>query len=131
MSLRKCPRCELNYILDDSPVCTVCYRDMKGDETRETMLEFCSACNENPSLPGKELCLFCQKEIENAAKAAEEGEEAYENPIDLGASEMEEIEVDTQDIPNSELGEIDRELSLDDVLAEEEMDDDEDSEFDE
>ena len=124
MSLRKCPRCELNYILDDSSLCTVCYREIKGSQPRDILLEFCSACNENPSLPGKDLCLFCQKELENAAKAAENGAETYENQVDLGASEMQEIEMDTEDIPNSELGEIDRELSLDDVLAEEERNDD-------
>lgn len=124
MPLQKCPRCELNYILDDATVCTVCYREMKGDPQRDTLLEFCSACNENPSLPGKDLCLFCQKELEKAAKTAEEGEENYESPIELDASEMQEIEMDTQDIPNSELGVIDRELSLDDILAEEESDDD-------
>ena len=131
MSLRKCPRCELNYVLDDSAVCSVCYRDMKGEEPRETILEFCSACNENPSLPGKDLCLFCLKEMEKADKAAEVDGEVYKDPIDLGASEMEEIEIDTKDIPNAELGEIDKELSLDDVLAEEQADDDPDLETDE
>lgn len=122
LPIRKCPRCELNYILDDSPFCSVCYRDMKGDQTRDT-LEFCSVCNENPSLPGKDLCLFCLKEMESAVNDTKESEGTFDNQIDLeGASEMEEIQMDTEDIPNAELGEIDRELSLDDVIAEEEMD---------
>lgn len=127
MSFKKCPRCELNYILDDAPVCSVCYRDMKGDQTRDVLFELCSVCNENPSLPGKDMCLFCLKELESAAEATKDEEGTFDNPLEMeGASEMEEIALDTDDIPNSELGVIDRELSLDDVLAEEEelLDDD-------
>ena len=30
MGLRKCPRCELNYIRDDEQLCNVCKRHMKG-----------------------------------------------------------------------------------------------------
>lgn len=125
MALKKCPRCELNYILDDAPYCPVCTREVKGDQTKDA-LETCSVCNENPALPGKDMCLFCLKEIEGAESAAK-AEEAKESPLDLDdASEMEEIGIDDDDdeIPDGELGEIDRELSLDDVLAEEGEDDD-------
>ena len=31
MGLRKCPRCELNYIRDDEQLCNVCKRHMKGE----------------------------------------------------------------------------------------------------
>lgn len=131
MALKKCPRCELNYILDDAPVCSVCYRDMKGDQTRDTPFELCSVCNENPSLPGKDMCLFCLKEIETSTELLKDEEATFENPLGMEeASEMEEIEMDTTDIPNAELGEIDRELSLDDILAEEEELDDETLETD-
>lgn len=30
MALRKCPRCELNYIKDDEKYCNVYRREMKG-----------------------------------------------------------------------------------------------------
>ena len=30
MALRKCPRCELNYIKDDEKYCNVCRREMKA-----------------------------------------------------------------------------------------------------
>ena len=127
MSLRKCSRCELNYILDDAAYCPVCMRELKGELACEDTLEMCSICNENPSLPGKDLCLFCLKELEEAEKAGKDTpkesplvlDEASELVLDE-ASEMEEIAIDEKnDIPDGELGEIDRELSLDDVLAEE------------
>ncbi len=128
MALRKCPRCELNYILDDAPYCPVCAREMKGDSVRESFYELCSVCNENPALPGKDLCLFCLKEMEKNAEPVG-SDEPFENPLEPEeVSEMEEIAVDEEDdIPGAELGEIDRELSLDDVLAKEALlEDDED-----
>ena len=33
MALRKCPRCELNYIKDDEKYCNVCRREMKGGDS--------------------------------------------------------------------------------------------------
>lgn len=132
MALRKCSRCELNYILDDAPLCPVCTRELKGEQGREDVLETCSVCNENPVLPGKDLCLFCLKEMEDAEKILKETE-PKENDLGLnGASEMEEIAIDDKDdIPDGELGEIDRELSLDDVLAEENAEDMDEGEEDE
>ncbi|MDR0897868.1 MAG: hypothetical protein LBN04_08430 [Oscillospiraceae bacterium] len=129
MPLQKCPRCELNYILDDNKYCTVCRREIKGDARRDSM-ELCSICRENPALPGKDLCLFCQKEID-AVKLDGDDEAAVEDPTALDeltdVSEMEEIELDTdRDIPDGERSMIGRELSLDDVLAEEESGEDED-----
>lgn len=131
MAITKCPRCELNYILDDAPYCPVCTREMKGEKAKEAQLEMCSICNENPAMPGKDMCLFCLKEMEGA-EAAEKAAEPSESPLSLDdASEMEEIGIDDEDdIPDGELGEIDRELSLDDVLAEEERDGDSDEEED-
>lgn len=128
MALKKCSRCELNYILDGAPYCPVCTREVKGDKGKDSMLEVCSVCKENPALPGKDMCMFCLKEMEGA-EAALQATEAKESQLDLDdASEMEEIGVDDKDadIPDGELGEIDRELSLDDVLAKEEADGDED-----
>lgn len=124
MALKKCPRCELNYILDDAPYCTVCTREMKGDQ-KDSTLEMCSICNENPVLPGKDMCLFCLKEMEGAQEASTEREPQESNLEPEDPSEIEEIGIDDEDdIPDGELGEIDRELSLDDVLAEESEDDD-------
>lgn len=132
MALKKCPRCELNYILDDAPYCPVCTREKKGEAAKDALLEVCSVCNENPALPGKDMCLFCLKEMEGAEAALKETE-PKEAGLDLeSTTEMEEIAIDDKDdIPDGELGEISRELSLDDVLAQEEsgdVDDEDDRE---
>lgn len=120
MAFTKCPRCELNYILDGAPYCPVCTREVKGEKAKDTMLETCSICNENPVLPGKDMCLFCLKEMEGAEDALKDTE-PKEGTLDMDStSELEEIAIDDKDdIPDGELGVISRELSLDDVLAEE------------
>ena len=58
MNLIKCPRCDLNYIREDEKYCKVCLREMKGEKQVDEM-ELCSVCNEEPCLPGKDVCLFC------------------------------------------------------------------------
>ncbi|MDR2504943.1 MAG: hypothetical protein LBD16_02430 [Oscillospiraceae bacterium] len=131
MALVKCPRCELNYILDGEKYCTVCRREIKGEPEREA-IDICPVCNENPVMHGRELCAMCLKEMGQTQEAIEDdGDEAAENAdVDAGSlSGMDEITLDTAgDIPRSELGEIDRELSLDEALAEEEQGDDEEEE---
>jgi len=137
MGLRKCPRCEINYILDDAAYCTVCRREMKGEREKQTF-ELCSVCNENPALPGKDLCLDCIKEMgrADAVVATSTDDQDIENmtdnlEVDEGVSTMDEIAVDDEEIPAPELGEIDRELSLDEALEEEEAGgDDEENEDD-
>ena len=59
----QCPRCELNYITTPGDkYCKVCMREMKGEGGQDDV-EMCSVCNENPALPGRDICLFCLKEI--------------------------------------------------------------------
>lgn len=132
MALKKCPRCELNYILDGGTVCTVCRRELKGEQERDPLLDLCSVCNENPALPGKDMCLFCLKEMGTPEPVEEKPEEPVEAALEMdGASTMEEIAIDVEnDIPDRELGEIDRELSLDEVLEDEEALDTDDQQED-
>ena len=62
MGFIKCPRCELNYIKEEEQYCSVCKREMKG-EVHEDPFELCSICNENPVMPGKDVCPMCYKEM--------------------------------------------------------------------
>ena len=103
----------------------MCTREMKG-ELKDDPYELCSVCNENPALPGKDMCLFCLKEmgkVSDETPDAEEGEEvAAGAELELeDVSMMDEITPDiATDIPDRELGEIDRELSLEETAEEEE-----------
>ena len=135
MQLVKCPRCDLNYIREDEKYCKVCLRELKGEKNTEEV-ELCSICNEEPALPGRDVCLFCLKEMNKSNSLPEEQEEENAEPVDTSSigdmdsvSGMDEIipEVeDDSDIPSQEFGEIENELSLEDVREDEERKADED-----
>lgn len=124
MGFVKCPRCELNYMPEGDRYCQVCMREMKGEEKSDPF-ELCSICNENPALPGKDACLFCLKEMGKTDKASKtvSDEEVEAAPLEMDSvSTMDEIDLDTdeEDIPERELGEIDREFSLEEEAEAEE-----------
>ena len=132
MALHKCPRCDLNYITETEKYCKVCLREMKGDAPKEE-IELCSVCNETPALPGRDVCVFCLKEMNNGGVHTDDGQDAEET-VDASSiggmdsvSTMDEIipEID-EDIPSQEFGEIENELSLESVREEEDQDEDED-----
>ena len=134
MNLVKCPRCDLNYIREDEKYCKVCLRELKGENSQDEV-ELCSICNEEPALPGKDICLFCLKEMNaNDDRDTEE----TESPVDessLGGidpvSAMDEIIPDIpEDIHDREYSEIENEMSLEE-LEEEEADEDDDLEDEE
>lgn len=61
MGLRKCPKCELNYIKDDEKLCAVCRRSAKlEDDSEEESL--CIECGEHPAMKGRDLCPECYRE---------------------------------------------------------------------
>ena len=124
MTLTKCPRCELNYITDGEKYCKVCRLEMKGEPVRDE-IEMCTMCGEHPAMPGKDVCLFCMKEMsgveedetENDGMTMPEDATIGIDPI----STMDEI------IPEPEGDET--EMSLE-ALGEEEEDDDDDMDDD-
>ncbi len=135
MRLIKCPRCELNYIAPEEGYCKVCKREMKGEKQQDE-IELCTICNEAPALPGKDVCLFCLKEMNAAADNRDESEPegTTVDEANLGidpVSGMDEIipEID-EDIPEREYDEIENDLSLEE-MGEDEAEEDEDEEDEE
>ena len=137
MNLIKCPRCDLNYITEDQKYCKVCLREMKG-ENRSDEVELCSICNEAPALPGKDVCFFCLKEMNKSNSAEDdtvEGESVDASNIgDMDSvSGMDEIIPDDGEevLEDKEYGELDHELSLEDVREDEERNANDDESEDE
>ena len=66
MALRKCPKCEVNYLRGTETICAVCRSQMKKhgleEEAEEEIL--CTNCGEKPAVKGKDLCEDCLKEQE-------------------------------------------------------------------
>ena len=129
MALTKCPRCELNYIQEGEGYCKICKREMKGESHREE-IEMCTVCNETPALPGKDVCLFCLKEMNANNDNRDDDGEGRVDEASLGidpVSSMDEIIPDIdEDIPEREYDEIENDLSLDALSEEEEAQNDED-----
>ena len=134
MNLIKCPRCDLNYIREDEKYCKVCLREMKGEKQSDEM-ELCSVCNEEPCLPGKDVCLFCLKEMNKSNNEEETEEEA--DPVSTNTiGDMDDVSGMDEIIPeveeeSSEYDEIEQEMSLEDVREDEERDADDDTEEEE
>ena len=97
MGLIKCPRCELNYMLDTEKFCSVCRREVRGESEQFDMVELCSECGENPVVPGQELCAYCLKELAQRASEPQDEEGVVTDASDIGidsVSTMDEIELD-------------------------------------
>ena len=139
MMFAKCPRCDLNYITANERYCKVCMREMKGDAAQDE-IEMCSVCSENPALPGRDICLFCLKEMSTQTAAASghddngDGEEQVNTRAltDLDdVSSMDEIPEVDNDIPAGEFEKMAGEISsLESMREEEDQDDDDEDEDD-
>lgn len=101
MGLVKCPRCELNYILDGGALCTICRREVRGESEHDDIAELCSECGENPAISGGELCMACLRERNpRASENEEEEDELEQEDLDLeddSVATMDEIAIDIDD----------------------------------
>ena len=133
MNLVKCPRCDLNYILDTEKLCKVCLREMKGNHAEDEM-EMCSVCNAAPAMPGHDVCLSCLKEMSNGGSdqdIEENPASVDESAISLNSmSNMDEIIPQINEDMDGEFGDIANELSLESVIEEEENQENQDEEDD-
>lgn len=128
MKFIMCPRCELNYIPETEKYCKICLRELKGEAPKDEV-ELCSVCNEAPALPGKDVCLFCLREMNNAVGRPVDTDDA-DPSVDADSlgdmesmSEMEEMLPEVDEENNEELGEMGKELSLEAVQEDEAMED--------
>ena len=121
MGFIKCPRCELNYMKDTDKYCAICLRELRGEEQVDE-IELCSVCGESPAMPGKDMCLFCLREL-NAQNNTLNGDEDNDEDTELDEDD-DDIELD------EEVDDIDDE-AMNDALSLDEMAEDEDDFIDE
>jgi len=130
MGLKKCPICELNYIRDDQKYCEVCARaqkNMKHLREQEELESLCIECGENPAVEGSDLCAECLREARRQEKLKSKESLSEEDVLGLDgldAMEVPLLDDEDDDIPPSEMEEIDMELGSSD-------DEDEDEDLDE
>ena len=127
MGLVKCPRCELNYMLDTEKICSVCRREVRGESEQFEMVELCPECGENPVAPGQELCAYCLKELAQRANDSQDEENVVTDAADIGidsVSTMDEIELDIDDGIDGESFDDDKDFFGDDEEDEDAEDED-------
>ena len=126
MTLSKCPRCELNYITDGEKFCKICRLEMKGEPVRDE-IEMCTMCGEHPAMPGKDVCLFCMKEMSGVVP--EEDNDGMSAPEDASIG-IDPISTMDEIIPDAE-NDADATMSLEALGEEEEEEEDmDDGDFD-
>ncbi|MBQ9307102.1 MAG: hypothetical protein IJ229_04170 [Clostridia bacterium] len=120
-----CPRCELNYMKDTDTYCDICTQELRGTAPRDEV-ELCSICNENPVLPGRDVCAACLHELQHSGKVTstddgDDGEVDADAISDIDTvGGMEDImPLDTDD---RDYGDIEHALSLESVREDEERD---------
>ena len=75
---KKCPRCELNYILLDEELCQVCKAELKlAPSEYEDDMELCTICGKNLITVDQVMCDDCAKR-RNLDDVVDEGEEVEE-----------------------------------------------------
>jgi len=99
----------------------------------------CSVCSENPVLPGRDICLFCLKEMSSQAASSSSHDDSSDGEEQVNTraltdlddvSSMDEIpEVDT-DIPAGEFEKMAGEISSLESMREEEAEDEDEDEDD-
>ena len=114
MSLRKCPKCELNYLKEGETLCNVCKRSAKHEEEPEEEL-LCIECGEHPALKGKELCAECYKEslrqqkLQKQRRSSVEGVD-FEDVEDVSGVSLPDEEIPTGNLPDELAEEFGEEL---------------------
>ena len=128
---KKCPRCELNYILETEDYCSVCKEELSGNAVNdldydESFARICPRCGINTITDDQEYCEACRADMEELSVESESEEEEWQK-------NAKETEVAFPDIgDDDDDAEIDDALVLEDpdILAELESENEADAELD-
>lgn len=151
---KKCPRCEINYILIDEDYCELCKEELAGtvnnydlDVDEADDAELCPVCHKNFLNPGEKICEDCAKaeefqraggldrDIEEELDESGDEQDDIETPsvededLDLSLEELQDDEFsDLDDLDEEEQEEIEEADDLDDLkdLMNDDLDEDED-----
>ncbi len=145
----KCPRCELNFIIEGKQeYCDVCIAEMKGNklefadledeeleaELENESMELCPVCGINNMRFGESMCEACKKQSEYEEDIVEDDEQDEEWKSYL-TEDTEDLSLDEEELAEelAEVGEEDEEYAEeeddffdDDIDSLDELGDDED-----
>ena len=146
---KKCPRCELNWILSEDELCEVCKAEM-GKASSISLLEedddelglderICPICKVNYLEPDEDICASCRAEqaSRNIEKSEDDGWQDFvdddepitddEGEVSLSQLQEDELDEDEEDERNDEPDDFDESIGdINDYEEDEEEDEDDD-----
>ena len=124
MALKKCLKCELNYILDEQPYCTVCIKEMKGIDHHDDDGEICPMCAEREIAFGEEYCTECLADLKKLDSKHVNGDPVEEDEEVDVIEGIEDITIDeeVEAVPPFEMEQISEVLIDDEIFPEDEED---------
>lgn len=125
MAIKKCERCELNYVKEGEKYCKVCKKILEGQKTSVEKAELCPSCGERIVAKGYELCKVCLADMLDTVETLEdENGDVIDQSITPADMEITEIDVvedeEEDDVPEdvkSELVEDDYDLEFEEEDA--------------
>ena len=70
MNYKRCPRCELNYILQEQSYCALCRRELAGQydgDDDDALYDVCPYCEKNNLSYGQSRCTACEARLKHDA----------------------------------------------------------------
>ncbi len=116
MAIKKCERCDLNYVKDGEKYCKVCKKLLDGENTKTPKAELCPSCGERLVAKGYELCRVCLADMMDTVETLEdENSDVIDQKITPADMEIAEIDLgdddedDEVDVPEDIKSELDDE----------------------
>lgn len=124
-----CPRCELNYMPSRDKLCKICQQELQSVGRDEEEVELCSICNENPVVPGHDVCLMCLREMGSNGRS--DSSDAEDGIHDDSLGSMDSVSGMDEIIPDLEQDDLDEGFAeMGDALSLERVREDEENEQD-
>jgi len=124
MAIKKCEKCELNYVQEEEQFCKVCKNTLDGKKAEMKKVELCPSCGERIVAKGYELCKVCIADMLDTVETLEDenGDVLDQGliPADMEITEInlaEEAEEEENDEENDVPDDVKSELVEDDYEA--------------
>ncbi len=98
MAIKKCDKCELNYVKDEEKHCKVCQKLLDNKKPTVQKAELCPSCSERLVAKGYELCNICLADmLDTVEKLEDENGDIIDQDITPADMEVTVINVDDDD----------------------------------
>ncbi len=124
MAIKKCEKCELNYVKEGEHYCKVCKKLLEGNRAAKEKAELCPSCGERVVAKGFELCRVCLSDrLDTVETLEDENGDVLDQsiiPADMEISEIDVVDDVDEEVPADIKSELDEDEDEFDLSYEEE-----------